>query len=105
MGEVAAQLVELPDHEHVALPQGTQVAVEARPVVAEAGSAVVVDVDRVVDAGGPQGVGLQDGRDLAESLRKEDGGPSVSSSTGSSATTVARSSISGLFAGGGEILR
>ena len=33
MGEVAAEAVELPDHEHVALPQGSQAAVESRPVV------------------------------------------------------------------------
>ena len=58
MGEVAAQAVELPDDEHVALPQGAQAAVESRPVVAYAGGEVVVDVDRV-DARGPQGVALQ----------------------------------------------
>ena len=58
MGEVAAQAVELPDDEHVALPQGSQAAVESRPVVAYAGGEVVVDVDRV-DALGPQGVALQ----------------------------------------------
>ena len=37
MGEVAAEAVELPDDEHVALPQGAQAAVESRPVVAYAG--------------------------------------------------------------------
>ena len=51
MGEVAAQAVELPDHEHVALPQGAQAAVESWPVVTDAGGEVVVQVDRV-DAGG-----------------------------------------------------
>ena len=58
MGEVAAEAVELPDDEHVTLPQGAQVAVESRPVVADAGGEVVVQVDRV-DALGPQGVALQ----------------------------------------------
>ena len=33
MGEVAAEAGELPDHEHVALPQGSQAAVESRTVV------------------------------------------------------------------------
>ena len=47
MGEVAAQPVELPDDEHVVLPQGAQTAVEPRPVVPAAGREVVVDVDRV----------------------------------------------------------
>ena len=42
MGEVAAETVEFPDHESVALPQGAQVAVESRSVVAYAGSEVVV---------------------------------------------------------------
>ena len=55
MGEVAAETVEFPDHEHVALPQGAQAAVESRPVVAYAGSDVVVEVGRIVDAFGPQG--------------------------------------------------
>ena len=59
MGEVAAETVEFPDHEHVALPQGAQAAVESRPIVAYAGSEVVVEVGRVVDALGPQGVALQ----------------------------------------------
>ena len=36
--------VELPDDEHVALPQGAQAAVESRPVVADAGGEVVVGV-------------------------------------------------------------
>ena len=44
MGQVAAEAVELPDDEHVALAQGAQVAVEPRPVVAEAGGEVVVEV-------------------------------------------------------------
>ena len=59
MGEVAAEAVEFPDHEHVALSQGAQAAVESGPVVAYAGSEVVVEVGRVVDALGPQGVALQ----------------------------------------------
>ena len=46
MGEVAAEAVELPDDEHVALPQGAQAAVESRPVVAYAGGEVVVEVGR-----------------------------------------------------------
>ena len=46
MGEVAAETVEFPIHEHVALPQGAQAAVESRPVVAYAGSEVVVEVGR-----------------------------------------------------------
>ena len=53
-----AEAVELPDDEHIALPQGVQAAVEPRPVVPDAGRDVVVDVDRV-DAGRPQGVPLQ----------------------------------------------
>ena len=44
MGQVAAEAVELPDDEHVALAQGAQAAVEPRPVVAEAGGEVVVEV-------------------------------------------------------------
>ena len=39
--------------------QGAQAVVETRPVVAEAEGEVVVEVDRVVDAGRPQGVALQ----------------------------------------------
>ena len=65
MRQVAAEAVELPDHDsrsnsarHVVLPQGSQAAVESRPVVAEARGAVVVEVDRV-DAGRLQGVALQ----------------------------------------------
>ena len=49
----------VPDHEHVALPQGAQAALESRPVVAYVGSEVVVEVGRLVDALGPQGVALQ----------------------------------------------
>ena len=54
----------VPDDEHVALPQGSQAAVDARPVVADARGDVVVEVDRVVDASGPQGVALQNQLDL-----------------------------------------
>ena len=68
MGEVAAQAVELPDDEHVALPHGPQAAVEARPVVAETGGEVVVEVERV-DAARPQGVALQVQRLGAVGLR------------------------------------
>ena len=50
MGEVAAEAVELPDDEHVVVPECPQAAVEPRPVVAVAGSVVVVEVD-LVDAG------------------------------------------------------
>ena len=49
MGEVAAEAVELPDDQNVALPQGAQAAVESRPVVAYTGGEVVVEVGRVVD--------------------------------------------------------
>ena len=49
MGEIAAETVEFPDHENVALPQGAQAAVEPRPVVATAGSEVVVKVGHLVD--------------------------------------------------------
>ena len=60
MSEVAAEAVELPDHEHAALRQGAQAqSVETRPVVAKARGEVVVEVDRVVDAGRPQGVAPQ----------------------------------------------
>ena len=69
VGEVAAEAVELPEDEHVALPQSSQAAVESRPVVADAAGAVVVDVDRVVDAGRPQGVALQVQRLGAVGLR------------------------------------
>ena len=58
MGEVAAKTVEFPDHEHVALPQGAQAAVESGPAVAYAGSEVVVEVGWVVEAFGPQDVEL-----------------------------------------------
>ena len=53
------ETVEFPDHEHVAPPQGAQAAVESGPVVAYAGSEVVVGVGWVVDTLGPQGVALQ----------------------------------------------
>ena len=46
-------------HEHVALPQDAHAAVESGPVGAYAGRDVVVEVARVVDALGPQGVALQ----------------------------------------------
>ena len=58
VGEGAAQAVELPDDEHVARPERAHTAVESRPVVADAGREVVVDVDGV-DALGPQRVALQ----------------------------------------------
>ena len=51
------------------LPQRPQAAVESRPVVANAGAEVVVEVDRVVDANGPQGVALQVQRLGAVGLR------------------------------------
>ena len=70
VNEVAAEAVELPDDEHVALPQGPQAAVESRPFVADAGGEVVVEVDRVVDASGPQGVALQVQRLGAVGLRE-----------------------------------
>ena len=57
--EVAAETVAFPDDEHVALPQGAQAAVESRPIVAYAGSEVVIEVGWVVDAFGTQGVALQ----------------------------------------------
>ena len=47
VGEGAAEAVELPDHEHVARPERAHAAVEPRPVVADAGREVVVDVDGV----------------------------------------------------------
>ena len=59
MGEVAAETVEFPDHEHIALPQGAQAAVKSGSAVAYAGSEVVVEVGRVVDALGPQRGALQ----------------------------------------------
>ena len=68
MSQIAAEAVELPDHEHVALPQDPQAAVETRPVVAEAGGEVVVEVDHVVDARRPQGVALQGPADWEPSL-------------------------------------
>ena len=75
MSQIAAEAVELPDHEHVALPQDPQAAVETRPVVAEAGGEVVVEVDRVVDARRPQGVALQVQRPAA--TRGGPAGPAV----------------------------
>ena len=50
VGEVAAEAVELPDDEHVVVPECPQAAVEPRPVVAYAGGEVVIEVD-LVDAG------------------------------------------------------
>ena len=70
VGEVAAEPVELPDDEHVAVPQRPQATVESRPVVANAGGEVVVEVGRVVDARGPQGVALQVQRLEAVGLRE-----------------------------------
>ena len=58
VGEVAAEAVELPDNEHIALPQSAQAVVESRAVVQDTGREVVVDIDRV-DAGRSQGVPLQ----------------------------------------------
>ena len=58
VGEVAAEAVELPDHEYVARPERAQAAVESRSVVADAGREVVVDVAGV-DARGLQRVALQ----------------------------------------------
>ena len=54
MGEVAAEAVELPDDERVVPAQSAQAVVESRPVVAYAGSEVVVEV-HLVDAGVDQG--------------------------------------------------
>ena len=59
MGEIATETVEFPGNEHVALPHGAQAVVESGPVVAYAGSEVVVEVGWAVDALGPQGVTLQ----------------------------------------------
>ena len=59
MGEVAAETVEFPSDEYVALPQGAQAAVESGPVVGYDGSEVVVEIGGLVDALGPQGVALQ----------------------------------------------
>ena len=49
-GAVRSQrrFLELPDDEHVALPQDAQAAVESRPVVAYAGGEVLVQVGRVI---------------------------------------------------------
>ena len=58
VGEVSAEAVELPDNEHVARPERAHAAVEPRPVVADTGREVVVDVDGV-DARGLQRVALQ----------------------------------------------
>ena len=58
VGQGAAETVELPDDEHVARPERAHAAVEPRPVVADAGREVVVDVDGV-DARGLQRVALQ----------------------------------------------
>ncbi len=61
--------IELPDDERVALSLGAQAAVESRPVVADAGGEVVVEVGRVVDARSPEGVALQVQRLGAVGLR------------------------------------
>ena len=58
VGAGAAEAIELPDDEHVASPERAHAAVEPRVVVAGAGRAVVVNVDRV-DARGLQCVALQ----------------------------------------------
>ena len=47
VGKVPAESVELPDDEHIVLPQGPQADCRARPVVPDAGREVVVEVDRV----------------------------------------------------------
>ena len=57
MSEVAAEVIELPDDEHVVLPQSAQAIVESRPVVAHAGGEVVIEV-RLVDARVTQSVAL-----------------------------------------------
>ena len=60
MGEVAAEAVELPDQRaHRPSVQGVAGSCQDRPIGAEAGGEVVVEVDRVVDAGRPQGVHAQ----------------------------------------------
>ena len=68
MGEVAAEAIELPDDEHVVLPQSAQAIVQSRPVVAHAGGEVVIEV-RLVDAGVTQSVALQVQRLRAVRLR------------------------------------
>ena len=58
VSEGAAEAVEFPDNEHIARPERAHAAVEPLAVVADAGRAVVVDVDGV-DAPGLQRVALQ----------------------------------------------
>ena len=58
VGEAATEAVELPDDEHVARPERAHAAVKPRPVVADTGRAVLVDVAGV-NARGLQGVSLQ----------------------------------------------
>ena len=58
VGEVAAEAVELPDNQHVARLERAHAALEPRPVVADTGRVVVVDVDGL-DARGLQRVALQ----------------------------------------------
>ena len=58
VGQGAAETVELPDDEHVARPERAHAAVDPRPVVADAGREVPVDVDGR-DARGLQRVALQ----------------------------------------------
>ena len=58
VGEGAAEAVELPDNQHVARPERAHATLEPRPVVADTGREVVVDVDGL-DARSLQRVALQ----------------------------------------------
>ena len=58
MDQATAEPVELPDDEHVAASERSEAGLEARPLVAGARGAVVVDVGGV-DAGAAEGVALQ----------------------------------------------
>ena len=58
VAQVAPEPVELPRHQHVALPQRLEAGGEPRPVVALAGGQVLVEV-LGLDPGGEQGVALQ----------------------------------------------
>jgi hypothetical protein len=58
MAQVAAEPVELPRHQRVALPQRLEACFQTRPIVALAGRLILVEVSRF-DAGREQRIALQ----------------------------------------------
>jgi hypothetical protein len=58
VAQVAAEPVELSRHQRVALPQRLEARLQARPIIALAGSLILIEVSRF-DAGGEQRIALQ----------------------------------------------